>query len=59
MKERKNLFEQNILVVDDEAVNRELLGSILETSYKIIYANNGEEALEIIEKREILFHLYS
>ena len=57
MKERKNLFEQNILVVDDEAVNRELLGSILETSYKIIYANNGEEALEIIEKKGNLISL--
>ena len=48
MKERKNLFEQNILVVDDEAVNREMLGSILESSFKIIYSNNGEESLEII-----------
>lgn len=57
MKERKNLFEQNILVVDDEAVNRELLGSILEASYKIIYANNGEEALEIIEKKGNLISL--
>lgn len=57
MKERKNLFEHNILVVDDEAVNRELLGSILETSYKIIYANNGEEALEIIEKKGNLISL--
>ena len=33
MKERKNLFEHNILVVDDEAVNRELLGAILESSF--------------------------
>ena len=57
MKERKNLFEHNILVVDDEAVNREMLGSILESSFKIIYANKGEEALEKIEKQGNLISL--
>lgn len=45
-----------ILIVEDQEVNREMLGDILEEAdYKILYAENGQEALEIIEeKRGIL-----
>ena len=46
-----------ILVVDDEAVNRELLGFILEKDYEIIYAASGEEALERIRENENLLSL--
>ena len=38
-------FFRTILVVDDEAVNREILGMILEQDYEVIYATNGREAL--------------
>ena len=37
-----------VLVVDDELINREMLGAMLGDQYEIIYAGNGEEALEQI-----------
>ena len=43
-----DLFERSILIVDDEAINREILGNIIQTEYKVIYAENGKEALEKI-----------
>ncbi|MBR0341898.1 MAG: EAL domain-containing protein [Oscillospiraceae bacterium] len=39
-----------ILIVDDEQVNRELLGMIASTEFDILYAANGIEALDIIRK---------
>lgn len=38
-------FRRTVLVVDDEAVNREMLSAILEKDYNIIQAENGREAL--------------
>ena len=37
---------QLILIVDDLEINRDILGSILEDDYELIYAENGVEALE-------------
>ena len=37
-----------ILIVDDERINRELLGAVLSTDYELIFAENGREALEKI-----------
>ncbi len=34
-----------VLVVDDEMINRELLGATLSADYDVIYAKDGEEAL--------------
>lgn len=34
-----------ILIVDDEEMNREILGQIFEDRYEIIMASNGKEAL--------------
>ena len=42
---------RTVLVVDDEPVNRELLGFILEARYDVLYAGNGREALEVIRSR--------
>ncbi|MCR5655686.1 MAG: EAL domain-containing protein [Lachnospiraceae bacterium] len=39
-----------ILIVDDEEINRDILGSIFEEEYHIFYAQNGREALEIIQE---------
>ena len=44
----EDLFERTILIVDDEAINREILGNIIESEYKVRYAADGKEALEII-----------
>ena len=40
---------QQVLVVDDQELNRDVLGMILEDYYSVIYACDGVEALEIIE----------
>ena len=34
-----------ILVIDDEAINRMMLGNMLEEQYEVVYAASGEEAL--------------
>ncbi len=44
-----------VLVVDDEMINREILGHILKADYEVIYAENGKKALQMIrENAEIL-----
>lgn len=37
---------QLVLVVDDHEINRDVLGIILEDDYEVIYASNGQEALD-------------
>lgn len=37
---------RTVLVVEDEAVNREMLGFILQDQYEVLFAGNGKEALE-------------
>ena len=46
-----------ILVVEDEAVNRNILGTILEKDYTILFAENGEEALRVVEEKKELLSL--
>ena len=38
--------KRKVLVVDDEYINREILGNMLCDKYDVIYAANGEEAFE-------------
>ena len=40
--------KQKILVVDDSALNRELLSEMLSDNYKICEAQNGQEAVELL-----------
>ena len=42
---------RQVLVVDDEYINRQMLGFILSTEYEVLYAENGEEALEILRDK--------
>lgn len=51
-----NLQSQKlVLVVDDEEINREILGHILEQNYRVEYAQDGDEAMQIIRRdRNIL-----
>ncbi|MBR4760396.1 MAG: EAL domain-containing protein [Lachnospiraceae bacterium] len=37
-----------ILVVDDESINRQMLGYIVSSEYEVVYAENGVDALEKI-----------
>ncbi|MBQ3671575.1 MAG: EAL domain-containing protein [Treponema sp.] len=39
-------FLRTVLVVDDEEVNRQMLGAILEKEYIVLYASDGKEAIE-------------
>lgn len=37
--------KRRILIVEDEAVNRHILGAVLENDYELVFAADGEEAL--------------
>ncbi len=39
---------QQVLVVDDHEINRDALGIILGDDYEVLYAENGQEALDIM-----------
>ena len=39
---------ETILVVDDQEINRDALGAILEDQYELLYAENGKQALDMI-----------
>ncbi len=43
-------FRRTVLIVDDEPVNLRLMGNILCGEYDLLYAESGEEALEIVQK---------
>ena len=38
-----------ILVADDEMINRELLGAVLENDYEVLYAADGQETMDQIQ----------
>lgn len=46
-----------ILIADDEAVNRFILGNILEDEYEILYADDGIEALDKIRSNADILSL--
>ena len=39
---------KHILIVEDEEINRLMLGNILQADYELIYAEGGSEALDIL-----------
>ena len=41
--------KRRILIVEDEAVNRALLGFMLQDTYEILFAETGEQALALLE----------
>lgn len=41
---------QLVLVVDDQEINRDALGIILEDNYELLYAENGQEALTLMRE---------
>ena len=40
--------KRQVLIVDDEFINREVLGAMLEDEYELLFAESGEKAMEII-----------
>lgn len=47
----------NVLIVDDVQINRELLAFILQDRYQVFQAENGAEAIEMIQSRERIYRL--
>ncbi len=43
---------QLVLIVDDQEINRDVLGMILEDKYELLYACNGREAVQKIEEHQ-------
>lgn len=43
-------MRNKVLIVDDIEINRELLAEILNEEYEIIMAENGRQAMEVLEK---------
>ena len=41
-------MKRRVLVVDDEVINRELLGAMLSQTFDIAFASNGKEAMEAL-----------
>ena len=55
IKSKQMQRPQLVLIVDDQEINRDVLGMILEEKYELIYAENGREALDLmIENAERL-----
>ena len=45
----RDLKEETLLIVDDEEINRAILANIFESEYNIMEAEDGQQALEVIE----------
>lgn len=56
LKRNKGL-RRKILIVDDEFIEREILGYMLSNQYEVFYADNGKAALEIIKKEKLTLSL--
>ena len=50
-------LRRNILVVDDEVINRELLGFMLRDFYQVYTATNGQEAIDALTAGERVYSL--
>ncbi|MBQ8162382.1 MAG: EAL domain-containing protein [Clostridia bacterium] len=48
-KDTKDL-KRTLLVVEDEEINRQILGAILERDYQILFAEDGVKALELLRE---------
>lgn len=44
------LLQKKVLVVEDNMLNREILCDILSSTYEVLDAENGQEALEVLEE---------
>ena len=46
----KQTEKKRVLIVDDEAINREILGMLLSDDYDLLFAADGQEAMNLIRK---------
>ena len=42
-------YKRQILIVEDNELNRTMLRAILSKDYQVLEAENGQEALEVLE----------
>ena len=49
--------KRRVLVVDDELINRELLGAILENEYEVVKAENGQAAWDLLNAEDADYSL--
>lgn len=54
---RNGQVKRRVLVVDDEMINREILGNMLQSEYEVFYAENGQKALDALYEGEKRFSL--
>lgn len=54
---RKKGLHRTVLIVDDEYIEREMLGAMLSDLYEVIFASNGMAALDIIKKEKMKLSL--
>ncbi len=52
-----NSIRRRVLVVDDEFINREILGHIVSQNYDVLYAENGAQAFEMIKSNKDILSL--
>jgi len=44
--------KRQILIADDEFINREMLRAVLQNEYELLFATNGKEALDIVRQNK-------
>ncbi len=54
---RNGQIKRRILIVDDESINREILGNMFRKGYDVVYAENGEKAIEKLREYDGAFSL--
>ena len=54
---RKKGLHRTILIVDDEIIEREMLGAMLQDTYTVTYAENGAVALDAINRNKLTLSL--
>ncbi|MBP3759111.1 MAG: response regulator, partial [Firmicutes bacterium] len=61
LKSHEKFYSANgkrlVMVVDDEMINRQILGEILSKDYEVVFACDGEEALEKIQDAKDMLSL--
>lgn len=50
--EKELELRRTVLIVDDEEINRDILASFVEDTFDVLFASNGKEALEQLEKNK-------
>ena len=51
------LLKRRVLIVEDEEINRGILGNMLCENYEVSYAENGAQALEMLRESRIRYSL--